>query len=186
MRGGVKKWHELMQINKNEFLQYDLNKSIDLKKKYDLAQCLEAAEHIEPENAEIIVSNLVNASDIVLFSAAIPHQRGAHHVNEQWPEYWIELFEKKGYAVIDCLREKIWNNPKVRGFYAQNIFFFCKKNEKNKKILELCQYNRKEMYNLVHPSVWEELNNYKFMRVIDKLRDNKFIYWIYVTFFKKR
>ena len=28
---------------------------------------------------------------LVLFSAAAPHQGGAHHVNEQWPAYWAGL-----------------------------------------------------------------------------------------------
>lgn len=73
-----------------------MNKRIRLNKKYDMVQCLETAEHMEPENAETVVANLTDISDIVLFSAAIPYQRGAHHVNEQWPGYWIELFAKKG------------------------------------------------------------------------------------------
>lgn len=177
--------HDLMQIDKSEYQQYDLNKRFSANKKYDIAQCLETAEHIEVENAEAVVSNLVNLSDIILFSAAIPHQRGAHHVNEQWPDYWIKLFEEKDYAVVDCIREKIWNNAEVRGFYAQNLFLFCKRTEKNKKIIALSEYNRPEMFNLVHPAIWEELNNYRFMKIIDKLHDNKFFYWIYVTFIKK-
>lgn len=174
-----------IHIDRTEFMQYDLNKTISLEKKYDIAQCLEAAEHIEKENAKIVVSNLVNASDIVLFSAAIPHQRGAHHVNEQWQRYWIDLFEKEGYAVIDCIREKIWNNPVVRGFYAQNIFLFCRRNDRNEQLLRKCQYNRESMFNVVHPAVWEELNAYGFMKFIDKMYGNKFLYWIYKTFFKR-
>lgn len=173
-----------LQIDGKEFKCYDLNKKISLKKKYDVVQCLETAEHIEKENAKTVVSNLVNAGDIILFSAAIPHQRGAHHVNEQWPEYWISLFDQKGYAVIDCIREKVWNNPSVRGFYAQNIFLFCKRDEKYAQLLSLCQYNRESMFNIVHPAVWKELNTYGFMRIIDKMHDNKVIYWIYTTFIK--
>lgn len=41
------------------------------------------------------------------------------------------------------------------------------------------------MFNVVHPTVWEELNAYSFMKIIDKLYANKIIYWIYKTFFKK-
>lgn len=184
-RGG-KGWDTLLEINADEFRRHDLNKRIRLHKKYSMVQCLETAEHIEPQNAEKVVLNLTSISDIVLFSAAIPYQRGAHHVNEQWPEYWVELFEKRGYAVIDCIREQIWNNPMVRGFYAQNMFLFCKKTENNKKLLELEKYNRTGMLRLVHPAIWEELNQYGFMKVIDKMHDNPFIYWLYVTFIKKK
>ena len=176
----------MLYIDNKEFKKYDLNKRIHLNKKYDIAQCLEAAEHIEKENAETIVCNLVNASDIVLFSAAIPYQRGAHHVNEQWPKYWIDLFEKNNYAVIDCIREKIWNDPRVRGFYAQNIFLFCKRSTENEPLLRLCQNNRQAMFNIVHPAVWEELNNKGFMKVIDRMYNNKLIYKIYTAFFKQK
>lgn len=184
-RGGDKNWNEMLQIDEKEYMQYDLNKKIALKKKYDVAQCLEAAEHIERENAEVVVSNLVNASDIVLFSAAIPHQRGEHHVNEQWPSYWIDMFDQKGYAVIDCIREKVWRNPEVKGFYAQNIFLFCKRSAEYERLLQLYQNNRTEMFDIVHPAVWEELNCYGFMKVIDRMYNNKVIHWIYTMFLKK-
>ena len=42
------------------------------------------------------VDNLVRHGDVILFSAAVPHQGGEHHVNEQPPEYWRELFARPG------------------------------------------------------------------------------------------
>ena len=55
----------------------------------------------------------MSLSDVVLFSAAIPHQGGENHFNEQWPDYWSQKFERRGYSVLDCLRHLIWANPKV-------------------------------------------------------------------------
>lgn len=174
-----------LKISRDKFYEFNLKEKLNLNRKFTLATSFEVAEHIEPECADIFIDSLTNLSDIIFFSAAIPFQRGAHHVNEQWPTYWIEKFEKRGYSVIDCVREQIWNDSEIRGFYAQNIFLFCKNTEKNKPLLELRCNNRESMYNLVHPFTWTELNTYKFMRVVDKFHQNKIISYIYTKFFKK-
>jgi hypothetical protein len=46
-------------------------------------------------------------------------------VNEQWPDYWAQLFQKKGFFVIDPIRKQIWNNDNVAYYYAQNILMFA-------------------------------------------------------------
>ena len=48
-------------------------------------------------------------------------------MNEQWPEYWVELFGRKGYVPIDCIRQQIWSNPHVEWWFAQNILLFAQK-----------------------------------------------------------
>jgi len=59
-----------------------------------------------------------------LFSAAIPHDSGDGHVNEQFPEYWQEKFLAHDFVVVDCLRRALWNNEKVATYYRQDMMFF--------------------------------------------------------------
>ena len=118
---------EQLLIPANNFLRTDLEQPLDLKKKFDLVISLEVAEHISASSAKTFVGNLVRHGDVVLFSAAIPHQGGTHHINEQWPEYWAALFFEYDYVPIDCMRGKLWQSPEVSFWYAQNTFFFVKK-----------------------------------------------------------
>ena len=83
------------------FLEYNLDNQIDklkLEKKYDLAMCLEVAEHLQPNSAEAFVNFLVTSSDVILFSAAVPGQTGENHYNEQFPDYWLDIFNKHNYV----------------------------------------------------------------------------------------
>lgn len=116
-----------LQIPRECLIKQDLTKEFQIKQRFDLAMSLEVAEHLPESSARDIVRGLVSASDLVLFSAAIPHQGGTNHVNEQWPEYWAELFAEHGYVPVDCLRERIWNNESVAYWLAQNLLFYVKK-----------------------------------------------------------
>ena len=116
---------KLLQIPSACFLAHDLMKPIEIKRRFDLAVSLEVAEHLDRDSARSFVQTLVKLSSVVLFSAAIPYQGGTHHVNEQWPDYWAELFARHGYVAIDCIREKGWNNQDVDWFYAQNMLVFA-------------------------------------------------------------
>ena len=104
---------ELLCIKESEFQLHDLTLPISFEKKYDLAICLEVVEHLPENAADTIIETLTNASDIILFSAAIPNQGGQNHINEQWPVYWQKIFEKKGFYPVDILRPIFWENPKV-------------------------------------------------------------------------
>jgi hypothetical protein len=44
---------------------------------------LEVAEHLKPDRAGSFVADLCSASDVVLFSSALPGQDGDGHQNEQ-------------------------------------------------------------------------------------------------------
>ena len=63
----------------------DLKSPISLQKRFDLAICLEVAEHLPPESSRLLVDSLVKASDRIAFSAAIPGQSGTEHINLQFP-----------------------------------------------------------------------------------------------------
>jgi SAM-dependent methyltransferase len=100
----------------------DLSETIDLGRKFDIALCLEVAEHLPAAVASELVATLVVHSDLIMFSAASPGQFGQHHVNCQWPSYWQSLFNAQGYTCEDNFRWEIWDITDIEPWYRQNIF----------------------------------------------------------------
>jgi len=136
-------------IDRDEFMRHDFNTgALILAKKYDLAISTEVAEHVYDANADDFITSLVNASDVILFSAAIPGQHGTNHVNEQWPQYWIDKFMRHDYIVSDCIRELLWDDESVSHHYRQNTFLFYKKTRESTLCIPKSTPLR---YNMVHP-----------------------------------
>ena len=104
------------------FRAHDLATPLALGRKFDLVQSLEVAEHLPAAKAELFVANLVAHGDVVLFSAAVPHQGGEHHVNEQPPEYWRKLFAARGFMPFDFLRPRLAGRKDVMPWYRFNSF----------------------------------------------------------------
>lgn len=107
------------------FKSADLSRPIRLRRRFDLALSLEVAEHLPEASAPTLVASLCRLSDAVLFSAAVPHQGGTQHLNEQWPAYWADLFGRHGYLPVDFLRRRLWQHPEVAWWYAQNIMLYA-------------------------------------------------------------
>jgi hypothetical protein len=93
-----------------------------INRRYDCALCLEVAEHLDPQQAELLVENLTGHADAIFFSAACPDRIGQHHVNCQWPAYWQRLFNARGYTCDDWPRWLLWGEPIVEPWYRQNMF----------------------------------------------------------------
>jgi SAM-dependent methyltransferase len=74
--------------------------------KFDVAICIEVAEHLPKRVAGVLVEGLTRMSDHVLFTAAVPGQGGTHHVNEQPREFWLDLFGHRGFRE-SLLTEKL-------------------------------------------------------------------------------
>ena len=146
----------ILQIPLNQFQSADLKQPLQINRKFDLAISLEVAEHLPATCAENFVNSLTQLAPVILFSAAIPFQGGVEHVNEQWPQYWVYYFQKNGYAVIDCLRKKIWNNDKVEPWYAQNILIFVKQEYLSGYPRLVNEYQNTDMNQLaiVHPKIY--------------------------------
>lgn len=115
-----------LKIPETCFRAADLSAPLSLDRTFDLAVSLEVAEHLTPESAPGFVESLTRLAPAVLFSAAIPFQGGTNHVNEQWPEYWAELFRRHGYLAVDTIRRRIWRNSAVESWYAQNTLLFVR------------------------------------------------------------
>ncbi len=115
-----------LAVDPNLILHADLNHHLDLQRRFDLVLCLEVAEHLTAEAAEVVVGNCTRHADVVLFSAAIPGQQGRVHLNEQLPEYWVGLFSAQGYAVFDIIRPLIWDDRNIPVWYRQNTLLFVR------------------------------------------------------------
>ncbi len=115
-----------LHIPEKNFIVKDLNGAFTIEQTADLVLCLEVGEHLSKESAPILVKSLTNIAPVILFSAAIPKQGGTNHLNEQWPDYWADLFKEKGYIPVDCVRRRVWQNPNVEYWYAQNCIVFVK------------------------------------------------------------
>lgn len=117
---------QTLEIPATCFAAHDLTQPLHLGRRFDLVMSLEVAEHVPSTGAEAFVASLTAHSAAVLFSAAIPFQGGTHHVNEQWPGYWITKFQQRGYTVVDGLRQQFWDNTEVEWWYTQNMLLFIR------------------------------------------------------------
>ncbi|MBN3958471.1 class I SAM-dependent methyltransferase [Nostoc sp. NMS8] len=161
---------DIRMIQTTDFLSHDLKQPLQLNQKFDLVVSLEVAEHLPNEYAEIFINSLTSLGSVIMFSAAIPFQGGIGHFNEQWPEYWVKIFKKNGYVVVDCLRKKLWNKEKIEAYYAQNIFLFVKKDCLNKYPMLIQEYEitQQSQISLVHPGVFLGILNWIEIKLSDK------------------
>ncbi|HTB33099.1 MAG TPA: methyltransferase domain-containing protein [Bacteroidia bacterium] len=155
--------HKQLLISENNFIECNLENGYRDNKRYNLVTSLEVAEHLPGKYAEAFVSSLCGLGNVVLFSAAIPGQEGTMHVNEQYPEYWVDLFKKNGFAPVDCLRTGIWDDKRIQWWYRQNMLFFVKENALSNypKLNEAYGKTGNTVLSLVHP----ELLDYKSKKV---------------------
>ena len=113
-------------LSPEEFCFTDLTKPVRLNRTFDVAICVEVAEHLPPSAANTIVDSITSHANAVVFAAAIPGQRGDHHVNEQWPSYWIARFAEHDFQCFDRIRPLVWLNDDIATWYRQNIMLFLR------------------------------------------------------------
>lgn len=146
---------EQLLIPETSFMAVDLTKPFHLADRFDMALCLEVAEHIPRRSSHGLVQSLCNLAPVVVFSAAIPGQEGTLHINEQWPDFWASLFAKEGFVRLDPFRRQIWMNPKVAWYYQQNLFMFVRKDivASSPRLSYEWELVRSCQLTLVHPKV---------------------------------
>lgn len=133
----------------------NLANGFELGRQFDLVSSLEVAEHIDQEAEEKYFRSLVKHGNVILFSAAIPHQGGVYHVNEQWQSYWAKKFQTAGFVALDVIRPRIWNDPEVAWWYAQNCLLFVRSAElQTLGIDESLVVENLDELNLVHPNLY--------------------------------
>jgi SAM-dependent methyltransferase len=142
-------------IPETQFRRVDLERPLDVGRRFDLAICMEVAEHLSAGRAQSLVDDLCRASDIVLFSAAIPGQgdpTSGEHVNEQWQPYWADRFAAAGHRTVDAIRPVIWSDDRIAFWYRQNAFIAVGPSAQ----LEL--EGAAEIREVVHPDLWREVS----------------------------
>lgn len=117
---------KLARVPSSALTTADLEKPFDLRRRFDLVMTLEVAEHLSESAAQGFVESLTRHAEVVLFSAAIPFQGGHHHVNEQFPDYWRQLFSSRGYVAVDLIRPRIWERSDVLVWLRQNILVYAR------------------------------------------------------------
>jgi methyltransferase family protein len=147
-------------IHPGKFTPTDLEQPVKLGRQYDLAQCLEVAEHLAEGAADTIVRTLTAHADTILFSAAVPGQRGTGHINEQWPGYWVSKFAAAGYQVYDAIRPLIWEDSRVQVWYRQNMLLFSRTRTFPVPSAPL---------NIVHPELWRKRQELSFRQAMRRL-----------------
>lgn len=118
-----------LSIDKSKFLLQDLTQRFSLPRRYDVALCFEVAEHIPTNTSATLVDNITAGSDTVVFTGAHKGQGGHDHVNEQEPQFWIDLFAKKGFVLLKDETEKARRALTERGaifWLAENVLIFKK------------------------------------------------------------
>jgi SAM-dependent methyltransferase len=162
---------EVLKISPASFTRCDLSRTFALDRQFDLAISLETAEHIPESRAAGLVADICRLSPQVLFSAAIPFQRGNHHVNCQWPDYWQNLFRKHNYAAFDVLRPMIWHDDTVEFWYRQNSILYVRRDraEQTPALRSLLVHAEKPLNRLAHPRLCDAWDGYSVREVLAML-----------------
>jgi len=116
----------LLVISKNSFVPIDLDNYLPEIKKFDLSICIEVLEHFEESRALALLNYLTECSDIIIFSAAVPFQKGNGHCNEKNHTYWHGKFRARGFVFFDGFKRNFLNEEidKESFFYLQNSFLY--------------------------------------------------------------
>lgn len=93
---------------------------------FDLAICLEVAEHLPSTRAESFVAEIAALAPNILWSAAIPRQPGVDHIHCMWPSYWQRLFAQYGFVMSGSIRDQFWNDERIEPWFRQNLTLLTK------------------------------------------------------------
>ena len=145
-----------LRIPPERFVRHDLSTPLRLDRRFDLVISLEVAEHLAPDAAATLVDSLARLGSAVLFSAAVPHQSGERHLNEQWPDYWVERFADHGLLAVDAVRPRIWRDEGVAWWYRQNTLLFCSEDllDRVEALRAAHSATRAEQLSIVHPVLY--------------------------------
>ena len=125
-------------VKKENFIPYNLENKLNLKRKFDLVVSLETAEHIDKKFAQTFIDTITSLGNLVLFSAAQIGQGGVNHVNCQSLQYWEDLFnlfnfEKHSNIVYEFTKDK----EHISQWYRKNAVLYKKKKTLKKIDIEL-------------------------------------------------
>lgn len=99
------------------------NKKIqDVEPGFDLVWCCEFVEHLHEEYIPNFLETFRHGRYLAV-THAFPGQPGYHHVNCQWPEYWIPKIEELGYILNRPYTLKLRSLTKALHINRSLLFF---------------------------------------------------------------
>jgi|TARA_R110000803_G_scaffold2544_9_gene8683 hypothetical protein len=110
------------------FLLHDYTEgSVNPDREFDLCWSVEFLEHIEAKYIPNFMNDFQKCK-YVFVTAAKPGDGGKHHVNEQLPEYWIDVFLQYGFVYNEQLTSDLKENSSMKKrFFNRNGLVFVKK-----------------------------------------------------------
>jgi hypothetical protein len=100
--------------------------------RFDVAICIDVAEHVKPPFADGLVRQLVSLSDRRTASSSRPpfpdKEAGVDHGNEQPHAYWIGKFASHGYAFLEAntlQHREYLARAGAASFCADNLMLFA-------------------------------------------------------------
>jgi SAM-dependent methyltransferase len=112
----------------DRIVRANLERGVPELGRFDLCLCIEVAEHLSPRSGPSLVEGLTRLSDVVVFTAAQPGQKGTVHMNLKPTSYWRGLFADYGFVVSplhDELLDAIADTPEPR-YLHENLMVFEK------------------------------------------------------------
>lgn len=85
--------------------------------RYDLVICIEVAEHLYPQDGELLIEKMCTYADRILFSSTADDVYEPTHHNVQRASYWAELFAKQGFYQDFAMRPQ---------YVSPQALLFCK------------------------------------------------------------
>ena len=164
-------WNEGLTSSGLPHLYADLENRLPIAKQFDLAICLEVAEHLTTVGSSNLLDSLTAASDVVLFSAAIPLQPGTNHINCHWQSHWIEEFAARSFEAFDVIRPQIWEIGAVEWWYKQNTFLMVKRDSSSIDQKRLRSMPKSFTPDLVHPDYYRWIVGRRTDRLDEALTD---------------
>jgi SAM-dependent methyltransferase len=168
---------QYLRVAPEKVISANLGNRLELPRRFDLALCLEVAGYIRAECAENLIRTLTDAAPVVFFSAPIPFQDNEEiQPNQQWHEYWAQLFAQQDFVPIDCVRKEIWHNNDIAWWYRQNAILYAHKDyvANNERLRLARERNLGLPMRLVHPEhyllVRSELQKGLLSRALEGLR----------------
>ena len=154
-----------LEIPADRFVAWDLTRPLEipdrLPQTFDLALSMEVGEHLPEAASRTFVRSLTARAPAVLFSAAIPHQGGTDHVNEQWQRYWAGRFADEGFVTVDRFRAALWEDEAVPYYYVQNGLLFVREDRLDAapSLRDYVVDSGDPALDRVHPRRWLEAND---------------------------
>lgn len=147
--------------NSVDFQKIDLEDCVADFPDVELVCWLEVAEHLSKSSCNRILSYIVERTDAILFSCAVPGQGGTGHISERRLSDWVSDFKEFGFCCQDILRPRFWNDENISWWYRQNAVIFAKENSVASNAIRSFRLPTFRGMDLIHPDLFEvrRINN---------------------------